>query len=107
MKFHYYHDTDSLYVEFSREPSAETREIANGLNVDLDARGKVVGFDVDLAAEGLDPQKPAAALTAMGLTPSKDVRVLFHRIAAVERMRRRAWAPPAGCAFDRDEANQR
>ena len=107
MKFHYYRDTASLYVEFSREPSAETQEIADGLNVDLDARGKVVGFDVDLAAEGLDPQKATAALSAMGLTPPEDVRFLFHRIAAVERMRRRAWAPPEGCAFDRDEANQR
>lgn len=54
MKPHYYPDTDSLYVEFRREPSVETREIADGLNVDLDARGNVVGFDIDHAAERLD-----------------------------------------------------
>ncbi len=54
MKLHYYPDTDSLYVEFRGEPSVETREIADGLNVDLDARGNVAGFDIDHAAERLD-----------------------------------------------------
>ena len=54
MKLHYYPETDSLYVEFKREPSVETREIADGLNVDLDSRGNVVGFDIDHAAKRLD-----------------------------------------------------
>ena len=54
MKMHYYPDTDSLYVEFKSEPSVETREVADGLNVDLDASGDVVGFDIDHAAERLD-----------------------------------------------------
>ncbi len=54
MKLHYYPETDSLYVELKREPSVETREIADGLNVDLDARGNVVGFDIDHAAQRLD-----------------------------------------------------
>ncbi len=54
MKLHYYPETDSLYVELKCEPSVETREIADGLNVDLDARGNVVGFDIDDAAQRLD-----------------------------------------------------
>ena len=54
MKLHYYPDTDSLYVEFKSEPGVETREIADGLNLDLDERGEVVGFDIDHAAERLD-----------------------------------------------------
>ena len=54
MKLHYYPDTDSLYVELKSEPSVETREVANGLNVDLDVSGDVVGFDIDHAAERLD-----------------------------------------------------
>ena len=37
MKLHYYADTDSLYVELKSSPGTETREVANGLNVDLDA----------------------------------------------------------------------
>lgn len=54
MKLHYYPETDSLYIELSPEPAAETREVAQGLHVDLDTAGKVVGFDIDLASEKLD-----------------------------------------------------
>ena len=35
-------------------PGAETREVAPGLNVDLDAAGEVVGFDIDGASRRLD-----------------------------------------------------
>ncbi len=54
MKLHYYPDTDSLYIELKPQPGAETREVASGLNVDLDSRGEVVGFDADLASQRLD-----------------------------------------------------
>ncbi|MCY4575182.1 MAG: DUF2283 domain-containing protein [Chloroflexi bacterium] len=54
MKLHYYPETDSLYVEFKTRPGAETIEVTQGLNVDLDADGGVVGFDIDHASERLD-----------------------------------------------------
>ena len=54
MKLHYYPETDSLYVEFKPAPSVETREVSDGLNVDLDADGDVVGFDIDHASRRLD-----------------------------------------------------
>jgi len=54
MKLHYYPETDSLYIEFKAAPGAETREVAPGLNVDLDADGEVVGFDIDRASRRLD-----------------------------------------------------
>ena len=54
MKLHYYADTDSLYIEFTSASSVETREIAEGVNVDLDAGGAVVGFDIDSASKRLD-----------------------------------------------------
>ena len=54
MKLHYYHDTDSLYVEFKPGPGTQTREVSDGLNVDLDAAGDVVGFDIDHASTRLD-----------------------------------------------------
>ncbi len=54
MKLHYYPETDSLYVEFKTTPGTETREITDGLNVDLDAEGEVVGFDIDHASKRLD-----------------------------------------------------
>ena len=54
MKLHYYAETDSLYVEFTAQPGAETIEVADGLNVDLDAHGDVVGLDIDRASKRLD-----------------------------------------------------
>jgi uncharacterized protein YuzE len=57
MKLHYYPETDSLYIELVEAPGAETREIVQGLNVDLDAKGDVVGFDIDHASEKLDLSK--------------------------------------------------
>lgn len=54
MKLHYYPETDSLYIELQGQPGTETREIADGLNVDLDATGQVVGFDIDNASRHLD-----------------------------------------------------
>ena len=54
MKLHYYADTDSLYIELNARPSADSREIADGLVVDFDAQGNVVGIDVDHASKKLD-----------------------------------------------------
>ena len=54
MKLHYYPETDSLYIELRGEPGAQSREIADGLNVDLNAEGEVVGFDIDHASTHLD-----------------------------------------------------
>ena len=33
---------------------AETREVSDGLNVDLDATGNVIGFDIDHASKRFD-----------------------------------------------------
>ena len=54
MKLHYYPETDSLYIELKDTPGAETREVAEGLIVDLDADGNVIGFDIDHASAKLD-----------------------------------------------------
>lgn len=54
MKLHYYPETDSLYIELSSTPGAETREIVEGLVADFDAKGNVVGFDIDNASSKLD-----------------------------------------------------
>ena len=54
MKLHYYPETDSLYIELKSAPGTQTREIVEGLNIDLDANGDVVGFDIDHASGKLD-----------------------------------------------------
>ena len=54
MRLHYYPDTDSLYIEFSEQPGVETREVSDGVNADIDAHGRLVGFDIDRASNQLD-----------------------------------------------------
>ena len=56
MKLHYYPETDSLYIDLNSRPSADSREIANGLVIDFDAEGNIVGIDIDHASKKLDLQ---------------------------------------------------
>ena len=53
MKLNYYADTDSLYIDLSERPSTESREITEGVVLDYDAEGNLVGIDIDNAAKRL------------------------------------------------------
>jgi uncharacterized protein YuzE len=54
MKLSYYPDTDSLYIDLSAKPSAESREVSEGVVLDYDHEGNVVGIDIDNASRKLD-----------------------------------------------------
>jgi uncharacterized protein YuzE len=54
MKLNYDHETDSLYIDLNSRPSADSREIQDGVVIDVDARGKIVGIDIQHASELLD-----------------------------------------------------
>jgi uncharacterized protein YuzE len=51
MKLNYYRDTDSLYIDLSSKPSAESKEISEGVVCDYDAQGNLVGIDIDNASK--------------------------------------------------------
>jgi len=54
MKLHYNAETDSLYIGLSPNPSAESDEVAEGVVLDYDAEGRLVGIDIDNASHKLD-----------------------------------------------------
>jgi uncharacterized protein YuzE len=54
MKLNYYPDTDSLYIDLSEQPSVESREIAEGIVLDYDAAGHLVGIDIDNASQKVE-----------------------------------------------------
>jgi uncharacterized protein YuzE len=54
MKFHYYSDTDSLYIDFSAKTSVDSQEVAPGVVLDFDADGHLVGIDIDNASQFID-----------------------------------------------------
>jgi uncharacterized protein YuzE len=54
MKLNYYRDTDSLYIDLSSKTSTESREISEGIVLDYDAEGNLVGIDIDNASRKID-----------------------------------------------------
>ena len=54
MKFNYYPDTDSLYIELSARISVDSLEVASGVVIDLDDQGRLVGIDIDNASKIVD-----------------------------------------------------
>lgn len=54
MKLHYDRETDSLYIALNARPSVDSKEIQDGLVIDLDAKGRIVGIDIQHASELLD-----------------------------------------------------
>jgi uncharacterized protein YuzE len=50
MKLNYYPETDSLYIDLSEHPRSETREISDGVVLDYDEHGNLVGIDIDNAS---------------------------------------------------------
>lgn len=54
MKLNYYPETNSLYIDITSNISADSIEIFEGVVVDYDEKGKVVGIDIDNASHKLD-----------------------------------------------------
>ena len=54
MKLNYHPDTDSLYITLSPHPSADSNEVAEGVVLDFDTAGRLVGIDIDNASHKLD-----------------------------------------------------
>jgi len=50
MKINYYPETDSLYIDLSERESVDSREVADGVVLDYDAVGNLVGIDIDHAS---------------------------------------------------------
>jgi uncharacterized protein YuzE len=54
VKLNYYPDTDSLYIDLSPRPSVESHEVSEGVVLDYDEDGNLVGIDIDNASRKLD-----------------------------------------------------
>ncbi|MDO9351702.1 MAG: DUF2283 domain-containing protein [Deltaproteobacteria bacterium] len=51
MKLNYYPETDSLYIDLSEKTSVESKEISEGVVLDYDVEGNLVGIDIDNASK--------------------------------------------------------
>ena len=71
MKFQYYEDTDSLYIDLSEKKSTDSKEIAEGIVMDMDAEGNIVGIDIEHASQMVNLSK----LETKGM-PFEDFRMM-------------------------------
>ena len=71
MKFHYYAETDTLYMDLSEKPSVDSQEVAPGVVLDFDAEGHLVGIDIDRASRVVNLTRleaNALPITTLSLT---------------------------------------
>ncbi len=57
MEINYYPETDSLYIDLSEKSSVESKEISEGIVLDYDAEGNLVGIDIDNASVKVQLEK--------------------------------------------------
>ncbi|MFN3981119.1 MAG: DUF2283 domain-containing protein [Caldilinea sp.] len=69
MKFHYYPETDSLYIELSEGNSTASNVVAPGVVLDFDEHHRLVGIDIDHASKVVNlSQLEVTALPVRSLT---------------------------------------
>lgn len=51
MKFSYYPDTDTLYIDLLDRPGADMLEVSTDFVVDVDTEGTPVGIEIEHASE--------------------------------------------------------
>jgi uncharacterized protein YuzE len=54
MKLSYDKETDSLYIHLSNTPSVDSDEVADGVVLDFDSNGTLVGIDLQNASQKTD-----------------------------------------------------
>ena len=78
MKLNYYPETDSLYINLSEQPSVDSKEISEGILLDYDIDGRLVGIDIDNAINKVEMEKlilskiPGKIEMVPELGPAKD-----------------------------------
>ncbi len=50
MRLRYFPETDSLYIDLAERPGTDSQEVADGVVLDYDAEGRLVGIDIDEAS---------------------------------------------------------
>ncbi len=54
MRLKYYPETDSLYIDLSEKLSTESKEVSEGVVLDYDDSGNLVGIDIDNASKKIE-----------------------------------------------------
>jgi len=74
VKFHYYPETDSLYIDLAEKASVESREVVPGVVLDFDEEEHLVGIDIDHASQVVNLSRleaEALPITSFSLVGAK------------------------------------
>jgi uncharacterized protein YuzE len=71
MKLKYFKDTDTLYIEFSAQNIAETKDLNENTILDLDPNGNICAITFEHASDRTDVQQ----ITLEGIAAEKDLVV--------------------------------
>ena len=99
MKFHYYPETDSLYVHLAPRDSTDSREVAPGVVLDFDSHGALVGIDIDHPGGVIEqrddgPLKVSEVARLLNVTP-RAVRAGLNRgTIRGQRIGNKLWRVP-------------
>jgi uncharacterized protein YuzE len=58
VKISYYSETDTFYIELKEVPSVESEELAEGIVVDYDENGEIIGIEIERASERKEVELP-------------------------------------------------
>ena len=70
MNFHYDKETDSLYIQLSSQPGFDAEEVSEGVVVDYDKSGHIVGLDIENASKHFN----LTSLSIEGFFPKVDIQ---------------------------------
>jgi uncharacterized protein YuzE len=70
MNFHYDKASDSLYIQLSPNPGFDAEEVSEGVVVDYDKDGHIVGLDIEYASKHLN----LANIHVEGFMPKVEVQ---------------------------------
>jgi uncharacterized protein YuzE len=54
MRMHYSQDADAIYIRLKEDPIHNTKEVAENIIMDFDAKGNVIGIEILFASERVD-----------------------------------------------------
>jgi uncharacterized protein YuzE len=54
MKFNYFPDTDTLYIDLADRPSVDSVEVSPDIVLDMDADTNIVGIEIEHASTSVD-----------------------------------------------------
>jgi len=79
MKIEYDQEVDALYIRIQEKVVSRTKVLEEGINIDIDEDGKIIGLEIIGAKERYDQKDIFNIATEKGTTEHQNTWCLFRR----------------------------